>query len=150
SYPNDLAFSADGRLLAAKFTDLSAKHNASSQSSIVIFDVASGSEIKTLQTGDVYGTGGIAFSPDDKLLASRVSIGAVDAAQPPASLGAFPSGSIRLLDVGTWQPVRELKKTGVEIDLGRGLTSSPLCFSGDGKIIAASLANGVALFDAAS
>ena len=149
-YPNDLSFSPDARLLAAKFTELNAGRDNSSESSVVIFDVATGREVKTFRTGDVYGTGGIAFSPDGKLLASRVSVGALDPAHPPTSAASFPSGSIRLIEASTWREVRELTKTGFEIDLARGLTSSPLCFSGDGKTLAASLGNGVALFDSAS
>jgi WD40 repeat protein/uncharacterized caspase-like protein len=150
--PNDLSFSPDGRLLVAKFTELSAARNKTNQSSIVVFDVTTGREVKTLQTGEVGGTGGIAFSPDGKLLASRVSVALGNAANPPTanSPGTLPSGSIKLLDVATWQEVRELKKTGFGIDLARGLTATPLRFSSDGKIIAASLSDGVGLFDSAS
>jgi WD40 repeat protein len=150
--PNDLSFSPDGRLLVAKFTELSAARKQANQSSIVVFDVASGREVKTLPAGDLGGTGGIAFSPDGKLLASRVLGAAADQANPssPTALGMLPSGSIKLLDVATWQEVRELKKTGFAIDMARGLTATPLRFSSDGKMIAASLNDGVGLFDSAS
>ncbi|MEN3332005.1 MAG: hypothetical protein V7641_1370 [Blastocatellia bacterium] len=150
--PTDLSFSPDGRLLVAKFTELGAARKQANQSSIVVFDVASGREVKTLQTGDLAGTGGIAFSPDGKLLASRVSVAAATPANSstPTALGQLPSGSIKLLDVATWQEVRELKKTGFGIDLAGGLTATPLRFSSDGKMIAASLNDGVGLFDSAS
>lgn len=153
--PTDLCFSPDGRWLAAKFTELSASRNKGSQSSIVVFDVTTGREVKTLQTGDAYGTGGLAFSPDGKLLASRISVTAAEqsklaSATSASSFGPLPSGSIKLLDVATWQEVRELKKTGLDFDLARGLTATPLRFSSDGKIIAASLNDGVALFDSAT
>jgi WD40 repeat protein len=150
--PNDLSFSPDGRLLAAKFTERSAARHQIMQSSIVVFDVTTGREVKSFATGDAGGTGGIAFSPDGRLLASRISATALDQAKAagPASLGALPSGSIKLLDVATWQEVRELNKTGIDLDLAHGLTATPLRFSNDGKIIAASLSAGIALYDSAS
>src|SRR6185369_11609162 len=42
------------------------------------------------------------------------------------------------------------KKTGIEVDLAHGLMATPLRFSSDGKMIAASLAASIALFDSSS
>ena len=42
-------------------------------SSLSVFEIASGRELKKLPSTDGLGMGGIAFSPDGKLLASRVN-----------------------------------------------------------------------------
>ena len=147
--PTDLSFSPDGRLLVAKFVELGARNRAA-QSSLVVFEVATGRELKTFPSGDAYGIGGIAFSPDGKTLASRISVQSGDVPTDPKAMGQYISGSIKLIEVDTWREVRELKKTGAELDLARGLASTPLCFSSDGKMLAASLGEGVVLFDAAT
>ena len=144
--PRDLAFSPDGRLLAAKFIVQRAK-NGPQESAVSIFDVSTGQEVKTLPGGDFVASGGLAFSPDGRLLASRIA--SMPSASPaPAALPSItPLGSIRLIDVATWRDVRELKDAGFELV---GVTGSPLRFSGDGRLIAASLHDGIALIDVSS
>jgi WD40 repeat protein len=150
--PTDLAFSPDGRLVVAKFTELTAKERAG-KSSLIIWELSTGREVKSFQTDDQYGTGGIAFSQDGKTLATRVNrMSNVTADGSNAGIGDLGSGSIKLLDVATWKEVRELKKTGLEINLNlsRGFAATPLRFNSDGKLLAASLYEGVALFDTAT
>jgi WD40 repeat protein/uncharacterized caspase-like protein len=137
SSPTDLSFSPDSRLIVAKFADLGARE-ASARSWLSVFEVASGRELKKLASTDALGMGGIAFSPDGKLLASRVS----------ASTGTL-GGSVTLIDTGTWGEVRALAKTGFEMKIAE-LRATPLAFSLDGRWIAASVGDGVALFDTAT
>lgn len=146
--PTDLGFSPDGKLLAAKFVEMNARDR--NQSYIAVFDVASGREVKKLQSGDAYGTGGIAFSPDGKLLASRVHTTSGRRPTDLQGMSAAMSGAIKLLDVSTWNEVRELAKTGFEMNLTRGLSATPLSFSRDGKILAASVNDAIVLFDSST
>lgn len=136
SSPTDLSFSPDSRLIVAKFIERGAK-DASMRSWLSVFEVASGRELKKLPSTDAMGMGGIAFSPDGKLLASRVN----------ALTGADAlAGSVNLIETSTWREVRALAKTGFAMNLG-DLRATPLAFSRDGRLIAASLGDGVALFD---
>ena len=106
-----------------------------------MFDVASGRELKKLPSTDALGMGGIAFSPDGKLLASRVN----------AVSDSALAGSLNLIDTGTWREVRSLAKTGFGMSLGLGdRRATPLSFSRDGRWVAASLGDGVGLFDTAT
>jgi len=148
--PTDLAFSPDGRWLVAKFTELGAARGKEGKSSVIVWDVAAGREVKIFQTGDQYGLGGIAFSPDGKLLASRVSQIGDTSGNVNATLAQLGSGSIKLFDTATWNEARELKKTGLDLNLTRGFAATPLRFSPDSRVLAASLNDGVALFDAAT
>jgi len=148
--PTDLTFSPDGKLLIAKFTDSVAARTRAAQSTLLVYDVATAREVKKFPAGDPYGIGGTAFSPDGKVLASRIFTSSATPPTDPNAIGDYASGSIKLLDVSSWQELRELKKTGFEMDFNRGLSPSPLCFSSDGKIVAASLGQGVALFDTAT
>ena len=138
SSPTDLSFSPDSRLVVAKFADLGAR-DASARSWLSVFEVASGRELKKLASTDALGMGGIAFSPDGKLLASRVN----------AATSTAIGGSVSLIDTGTWREVRALAKTGFEMKIAE-LRATPLTFSLDGRWIAASVGDGVALFDAAT
>jgi WD40 repeat protein/uncharacterized caspase-like protein len=138
SSPTDLSFSPDSRLIVAKFVERGAT-DASVQCWLSVFDVASGRELKKLPSTDAMGMGGIAFSPDGKLLASRGNALAANAL----------AGSVTLIDTGTWREVRALAKTGFDLNLG-GLRATPLAFSRDGRRMAASLGDGVALFDTAT
>ncbi len=147
--PTDMAFSPDGRLLVAKFTEMGAARDREGQSALIVWDVASGREVKTFQTGDQSGLGGIAFSPDGKLLASRANKVGTNAGDADPSLSDL-AGSIRIFDTASWNEVRELKKTGMSLNLAGGFAATPLRFSPDGKLLAASLSDGVALFDAAT
>jgi WD40 repeat protein len=150
--PTDLAFSPDGRLVVAKFTELTAKERAG-KSSLIIWELSSGREVKSFQTDDQYGTGGIAFNPDGKVLATRVNrLGDANAADSASGIPDLGSGSIKLLDVASWNEIRELKNTGLEINLNlsRGFSATPLRFNSDGKMLAASLYGGIALFDTAT
>ncbi len=140
SSPTDLTFSPDSRLLVAKFVELGAR-DASMRSWLSVFDVASGRELKKLPSTDAMGMGGIAFSPDGKLLASRVN----------AVSDSALAGSLNLIDTGTWREVRALAKTGFGMSLGLGdRRATPLSFSRDGRWVAASLGDGVGLFDTAT
>ena len=140
SSPTDLTFSPDSRLLVAKFVELGAR-DASMRSWLSVFDVASGRELKKLPSTDALGMGGIAFSPDGKLLASRVN----------AVSDSALAGSLNLIDTGTWREVRSLAKTGFGMSLGLGdRRATPLSFSRDGRWVAASLGDGVGLFDTAT
>lgn len=136
--PTDLSFSPDSRLIVAKFVELGTR-DASTRSRLSVFDVASGRELKKLPSTDGLGTGGIAFSPDGGLLASRVN----------AVSETAVAGSINLIDTGAWREVRSLAKTGFGMSLG-DLRATPLTFSRDGRWIAASLGDGVGLFDTAT
>ncbi|MEO5822788.1 MAG: hypothetical protein ABIT71_19965 [Vicinamibacteraceae bacterium] len=138
SSPTDLSFSPDSRLIVAKFVERGAK-DASLRSWLSVFEVASGREVKKLPSSDAMGMGGIAFSPDGKLLASRVNALAENAL----------AGSVALIETATWRELRALAKTGFTLNLG-GLRATPLAFSPDGRRIAASLGDGVALFDTAT
>lgn len=142
--PRDLAFSPDGRLLAAKFVEQRTK-NGPQESAVSVFDVSTGQEVKTFPGGDFVASGGLVFSPDGRLLASRIASIPSAAPSPGALASIAPLGSIRLIDVATWRDVRELKDAG--FDLGGGVTGSPLRFSGDGRLVAASLHDGIALID---
>jgi WD40 repeat protein len=137
SSPTDLSFSPDSRVLVAKFVEQGARDISKAQSWLGVFEVASGRELKKLSSTDAMGMGGIAFSPDGKLLASRMTTltGSVDL-----------NGSVSLLDTGTWREVRTLAKTGFDMNLST-LGATPLTFSLDGRWIATSLGDGVALFD---
>ncbi len=137
SSPTDLSFSPDSRLIVAKFVERGARE-LSMRSWLSVFEIASGRELKKLPSNDGLGMGGIAFSPDGALLASRVN----------ATTGSL-SGSVTLIDTGTWREVRALAKTGFEMNLDFP-RATPLTFSRDGRWIAASLGDGVALFDAAT
>ena len=140
SSPTDLSFSPDSRLIVAKFVELGAR-DASMRSWLSVFDVASGRELKKLPSTDALGMGGIAFSPDGKLLASRVN----------AVSDSALAGSLNLIDTGTWREVRSLAKTGFGMSLGLGdRRATPLSFSRDGRWVAASLGDGVGLFDTAT
>ena len=107
SSPTDLSFSPDSRLIVAKFVERGAR-DASMRSWLSVFDVASGRELKKLPSTDALGMGGIAFSPDGKLLASRVN----------AVSDSALAGSVNLIDTGTWREVRSLAKTGFDMSLG--------------------------------
>ena len=145
--PRDLAFSPDGRLLAAKFVEQRAK-NGPQESAVSVFDVTSGQELKTFRGGDFVASGGLAFSPDGRLLASRIASMPSAAPAPGTLPSVTPAGAIKLTDVATWRDLRELHDAG--FDLGGGVTGSPLRFSGDGRLLAASLHDGIALIDVAS
>ena len=137
SSPTDLSFSPDSRVIVAKFVERGAR-DASMRSWLSVFEVASGRELKKLPSSDAMGMGGVAFSPDGKLLASRVS----------AAAGSI-SGSVNLIETGTWREVRALAKTGFDLNF-TDFRATPLTFSRDGRWIAASLGDGVALFDTAT
>lgn len=137
--PTDVSFSPDSRLIVAKFVERGGR-GPSTNGWLSVLDVASGRELRKLPSTDSLGLGGIGFSPDGKLLASRVST-----LTGTASL----NGSISLLDTGTWSEVRALAKTGFDMNLN-DLRATPLTFSRDGRWIAASLGDGVALFDTAT
>ncbi|MCI0336858.1 MAG: caspase family protein [Acidobacteria bacterium] len=148
--PTDLAFSPDGRLLVAKFTETNAAREKSGKTSVIVWEVATGREVKIFQTGDQYGTGGIAFSPDGKLLASRASKLNDSDVKDNTTLKDLGSGYITFFNVATWNQVRELKNTGIEFNIAIGFTATPLRFSPDGRVLAASLSQGVALYDTAT
>ena len=74
-----------------------------------VFEIASGRELKKLPSTDGLGMGGVAFSPDGKLLASRVN----------AVSESALAGSVNLIETGTWREVRALAKTGFGMSLGR-------------------------------
>jgi WD40 repeat protein len=131
--PTDLSFSPDSRLIVAKFVERNAK-DLNAQSSLSVFELASGRELKKLPSADGLGMGGVAFSPDGKLLASRVTA---------------QDGSVTLIDTATWREVRALTKTGMNLNFG-DLRATPLSFSRDGRSMAASVGDGVALFDTAT
>jgi WD40 repeat protein len=115
--------------------------DAGTRSWLSVFEVASGRELKRLPSNDGLGQGGIAFSPDGKLLASRVN----------AVSDSALAGSLNLIDTGTWLEVRSLAKTGFGMSLGLGdRRATPLSFSRDGRWVAASLGDGVGLFDTAT
>jgi len=138
SSPTDLSFSPDGRLIVAKFADRSGSTTAM-HSWVSVFEIASGRELKKLPSTDALGMGGIAFSPDGKLLASRVY----------SATGTALGGSVNLIDTGTWREVHALAKTGFDVNF-TDFRATPLAFSRDGRWIAASLGDGVALFDTAT
>ena len=147
--PSGLRFSPDGRMLAVKYSDANApaKENATG-SPLSVFDVGTGRVIKTAASGDGSKTGGIEFSPDGKLLAARVNFEPGLTTNDATAIRKL-AGSIKLFDVVTWKQVGELANTGP--DFGGGLRgAAPLSFSRDGKLIAASLGDGVALFETAS
>jgi len=135
SSPTDLSFSPDSRLIVAKFVERGGKE-AGLHSWLSVFEIATGRELKKLPSADGLGMGGVAFSPDGKLLASRVN----------AMAG---SGSVTLIETATWREVRALAKTGFGLNLGE-FRATPLTFSRDGRWIAASLGDGVGLFDTAT
>ena len=139
--PIDLRFSPDGRLLVAKVLENLARNIGTAPerfgTPLVVYDVASGRERTRIPSGDQTITGGIDFSPDGTLLASRVN--------------TFDAGTIKLFDAASWREVRELANTGLDHrGDARGLTATPLTFSADGRRLAASLGDAIALFDVAS
>ena len=136
--PTDVSFSPDSRLIVAKFVDRSAS-DKKMHSWLSVFEIASGRELKKLPSTDAMGTGGIAFSPDGTLLASRVS----------AMTSIDQGGSVTLIETATWREARVLAKTGYEVNF-TDFRATPLAFSRDGRSIAASLGDGVALFDTAT
>jgi WD40 repeat protein/uncharacterized caspase-like protein len=151
--PTDLRFSPDGRLLAAKFSENSRSANTNeAQSSLAVYEVGTGREVKRFPSGDGSNSGGIGFSPDSRLLASRVNVRPGPEPTDPSAASQFLSGSIKLFEVGTWQEIRELTNTGAEAVFSGmpGVTASPLTFSGDGKLVAVSLGQGIALFEVSS
>jgi WD40 repeat protein len=152
--PTDLRFSPDGRLLAAKFLEnrTDAAGDTVLPGSLIVYEVGTGREVKRFPSGDGSHTGGIGFSPDSKILASRINL--IEGPEPADlnSLNRSISGAIKLFEVGTWKEVRELTNTGADLSASglRGVAASPLTFSGDGKLLAASLGDGIALFETSS
>ena len=140
--PIDLRLSLHGRLLVAKVLNNLASNIREpllrgSERLLSVHDVASGRERTRIPSGDQTITGGIDFSPDGTLLASRVN--------------TFDAGTIKLFDAASWREVRELANTGLDHrGDARGLTATPLTFSADGRRLAASLGDAIALFDVAS
>ena len=150
--PTELRFSPDGRLLAAKFIDNQLRtDDTAPQSSVTVYEVGTGREVRRFPSGDRSHTGGIGFSPDSRILASRINV--ADGPEPTdvKEANQVLSGSIKLFEVGTWREIRELTNTGAALNIGmRGLSASPLTFSGDGRLLAVSLGQGIALFETAS
>ncbi len=147
--PTGLRFSPDGRMLAVKVLDSRARSTASV---LTVYDVETGRALKTFQSSDGTASGGIEFSPDSKLLASRADISAGPDTNDVNALAGLTSGSIDLFDVVTWRRVRELTKTGTDL-LGSSsnpLAMTPLTFSRDGEVIAVTQSDGIALFESSS
>jgi len=94
-----VTFSPDGKLLAS-----------TSLSEVRVWEVSTGTEVKSLPSGDGW-TYSVAFSPDGRLLAAG-------------------AGVIKLWDVATWKEVRTIAPLGGSI--------RSVAFSPDGKLLASS------------
>jgi WD40 repeat protein len=105
-----VAFNADGTVLAtaAAGTPIVAERPGR----IVLWDLKSGKALRTLEGG---GAGGVAFSPDGKILVGTAS-------GKPAAL--------KLWDTATGKTVRALAESGLD-----GIVGVPVAFSPDGKTI---------------
>ena len=117
---SSIAFSKDGSLVAS----------GSWNGSVAIWDASTG-RIKTLQVYHDWAVMSVAFSPDGQLLASGGREG----------------------DVVLWDVTKQERKASMDIGYNPGcniMDHSSITFSKDGRLIAFSLGNSMAIFDAES
>ena len=103
-----------------------------------VWDVATGRLLQTFTAHEV-GVSIVAFSPDGKWLATAGQESRLDPRNVGASLAAMQH-SIKIWDTATWQLRASLPFVGMG---GGGLGK----FSPDGRVLAVTMPNGVALYD---
>jgi RNA polymerase sigma factor (sigma-70 family) len=133
---DDLAFSPDGKLIAAQTRVIDEDDRFKTTTPIKLWDAKTGKLVKTLYEGKH--ANGIAFDPDGKRVLTAITKFDKDKAKPGDVREAF-SVSVCIWDVATGQPTATLTDSTAH-------TLYHLAFSPDGKYLAAS---GV-LFDASS
>jgi WD40 repeat protein len=121
-----IAFNADGTVLA--IATAGTPIVAEKPGRIVLWDLKSGNALRTLEGG---GAGGVAFSPNGKILVGT-------ATGKPAAL--------KLWDTATGKTVRALAESGLD-----GIAGVPVAFSPDGKTIIGAARDGkVRIWEASS
>jgi WD40 repeat protein len=140
---SDLAFSPDGRLVAAQNVSFDKRNNP--EASVAVFETATGRDVQTFPAGQSLGSS-LAFSFDGRFLASKQSLSQQDSNADMSAIGKL--GTITIYETATWRAVREIKGSGIEFSFNQ--SAPPLGFSPDGKLLAASYSTGISLYDTAS